>query len=281
MNQHAESEPNSSIGFRGPFLHDAADRLAAGCADLRLLEFTLLRLYFRLAVAERRLSEVARRRRLGMNPIRVLEEERRRMGRELHTGVGQIVAAIRLQVEVIETQLPEPPEAVAQALQRISALAADAMGQVRSISHRLHPPEWQRLDIQTALRQLWEFSGIPQKFEGVLNLPPLVREPGLELKILLYRAAQEAFSNVLRHARAKRVSAALETRGGRLILTVVDDGVGFDVARFAAAPASLESGIGLRAIREQAAAMEGKLTVESGRNGTKLELSTPFDSTDS
>ncbi|MBZ5581352.1 MAG: ATP-binding protein [Acidobacteriia bacterium] len=282
MNQHAESGATSYIGFGRLFVYDAAGHFAAGCADLRLLEWKFLVSYFRLADAERRLSAaVVRQQRPGGNAIRVLEEERRRLGRELHTGVGQMLAAVRLQAEVIGTQLPDAPAAVAQALERISALADDALAQVRSVSRRLHPPEWQRLAIQTALRQLWELSGIPQKFDASLRLPPLAREPGLELKILIYRAAQEAFSNVLRHARASRVNATLEAQGDRLILTVADDGVGFDVAQFLAAPASLESGIGLRAIREQAAAMGGKLAVDSGPNGTKLELSAPFDSTES
>ena len=102
------------------------------------------------------------------------------------------------------------------------------MEQVRGLSLRLHPPEWQRLTIEAAIRQLWELSGIPQRFESSLRIQPLPRQPALESKILAYRAAQEGLSNVARHARATRVEASLETRGGSLAFTIHDNGAGFD-----------------------------------------------------
>jgi signal transduction histidine kinase len=165
---------------------------------------------------------------------------------------------------------------VRQALERISTLSRDALEQVRALSYRLHPPEWQRLTIGEALRQLWELSGIPQSFDASLRIEPLPREPGLELKILTYRAAQEAFSNLAQHARPTRVEASLETRGGRLVLTIRDNGSGFDAAKLFAAPASLASGIGLRSIREQAAGLGGRIDIRSGPEGTTLELSAPY-----
>jgi signal transduction histidine kinase len=205
-----------------------------------------------------------------------VERERQRLGRDLHTGVGQLLTAIRLQIESIETQLPQAPPAVRQALERISTLTRDALEQVRALSNRLHPPEWQRLTIEEALRQLWELSGIPQRFDASLRIEALPLEPGLELKILTYRAAQEAFSNLAEHARATHVEASLETRGGRLVLTVLDNGAGFDAAGLFSAPASLASGIGLRSIREQAAGLGGRIDIRSGPAGTTLELSAPY-----
>ena len=156
------------------------------------------------------------------------------------------------------------------------ALANDALEQVRSVSRRLHPPEWQRLTLETALQQLWDLSGIPQRFAASLRIQPLPHEPDLDVKVLLYRAAQEAFSNVARHARATRVDAALETRDDCAILTVQDDGVGFDVAGLLRGPASVASGIGLRSIHEQAAALGGRLEIESTPTGTRLVVSVPF-----
>jgi two-component system NarL family sensor kinase len=205
-----------------------------------------------------------------------LELERQRLGRELHTGVGQLLAAIRLQLEVIASQLPEPSAVVHQALSRISSLAADALEQVRTVSKRLHPPEWQRLTLEQALHQLWENSGVPQRFEAVLETRPLPQEPDLEIKVLFYRAAQEALSNLVRHARANRITITLEPRDPGVALVVQDNGVGFDVAALLAAPASITSGIGLRSIRDQATAVGGKLEIVSGPNGTKLEVIAPY-----
>jgi two-component system NarL family sensor kinase len=251
---------------------------AAMSAGLLLLESSLLRHYLRLQLAERGLSTFARNRRrgTGRGAARQVELERQRLGRELHTGVGQMLAAIRLQLEVVAALLPDPPALVQHALTRISTLANGALEQVRSVSARLHPPEWQRLTLADALQQLWDISGIPQRFATSLRIQPLPHEPDLEAKVLLYRAAQEALSNVARHARATRVDAALEARGDCAILTIRDDGVGFDVAGLLRGPASVASGIGLRSIREQAAALGGKLEIHSGPTGTTLVVSVPF-----
>jgi signal transduction histidine kinase len=242
------------------------------------LESSLLRHYLRLQLAERDLSRFARDRRrgIGRGAVRQIDLERQRLGRELHTGVGQMLAAIRLQLEIVAALLLDPPGLVQQALDRISTLANDALEQVRSVSARLHPPEWQRLTLADALQQLWDLSGIPQRFEASFRIQRLPHEPDLEVKVLLYRAAQEALSNVARHARATRVEAALETRDDCAILTIRDDGVGFDVAGLLRGPASVASGIGLRSIREQAAALGGRSEIQSGPAGTTLVVSVPF-----
>jgi two-component system NarL family sensor kinase len=190
--------------------------------------------------------------------------------------VGQLLAAIRLQLDAATEQLTDPPAAVRQALERISTLVREALDQVRALSHRLHPPEWQRLTLANAVEQLWSLSGIPARFQASLRVEPLPEEPALELKTLVYRAAQEAFSNIAQHARATRVEASLAARGGWIELRIADNGVGFDLARFLAAPPSVASGIGLRSIREQAAGLGGRLDIATGPNGTTLTLTAPF-----
>ena len=252
-----------------------------GATGLMLIHDNLLRHYFQLQHVERDLSTRARQRRHGggRQSIGLIERERQRLGRELHTGVGQMLAAIRLQLEIIGAQGPEPPAAVKQALGRISTLANEALVQVRSVSGRLHPPEWQRLTLEAALQQLWEISGIPERFQTSLRITLLPHEPALEVKVLMYRAAQEALSNLTRHSRASRIDLTLEPSGGRLVLTIQDNGVGFDTRRQFSAPASVASGIGLRSIREQAASVGGKLVVESSPVGTRLEVSAPFSET--
>jgi two-component system NarL family sensor kinase len=203
--------------------------------------------------------------------------ERQRLGRELHTGVGQALAAIRLQLEVIAVELPQPTANVADALRNIATLTVDTMEQVRNLSRRLHPPEWQRLTLESALRDLWEISGVPQRFEASLRLERLPWEPHLEVKVLIYRGLQEALSNLVRHSRATRVAVSLEIRDGQLCLTVLDNGVGFDAERVFSARASAAAGIGLRSIREIAQELGGRLIVESGPDGTKLVVSVaPF-----
>ena len=239
-------------------------------AALILLEQAFGKRLQRLERCEARL-----RRRVGRRLIRQVEGERRRLGRELHTGVGQLLAAIHIQLELIDTCLPKPPEAVADALQCIGVLAADALDQVRAVSHGLYLPAWQTMPLDDALLQLWEVSGMPQRFTGGVRLEPLPGEPDAATKSLLYRAAQEGLANVVRHSGAHRVDLALEAADERLTLTVADDGVGFDPARTLARAASA-CGIGLRALREQAAVLGGRFDVVSGASGTRLELSVPL-----
>jgi signal transduction histidine kinase len=245
-------------------------------AALRQLEQKLLSNYFRLLRIERRLSEKAARKRPGAGQvaIRQVEVERRRIASELHTGVGQMLAAMRMQLELVTSNLNDPPEVVRQALANLSALSAGALDQVRSVSRRLHPPDWQRLTIVEALRQLWMVSGVPLSFDARLDLAPLAEEPALEIKTLIYRTAQEGLSNIAAHSQARKVAMSLESHGDTLTLTLQDDGVGFDATSLVSTPSNLAAGIGLQTLAEQASAAGAKLQIESGPNGTKLILTT-------
>jgi len=249
-----------------------------GSTDTVRVEDRFLRNYPRLARAEQELSAAVLRRRngSGSRAVRQIELERQRLGRELHTSVGQMLAAIRLQLEVIATQMPNPPETIERALGAIGRLAGDALEQVRGISRRLHPPEWQRLTLETALTQLWDVTGISQRFQARLNIQQLPREPAQEIKVLLYRAAQEALANIARHSGASGVEMALEALDGIVSLTIRDNGRGFDVSKVVTAPASIESGIGLRSIREEAAGLGAKLEINSGPEGTTLRVMAHF-----
>jgi signal transduction histidine kinase len=244
----------------------------------RHLELKLLYAYFRLHSIERRLSSQAARKRRGGGRValRQIELERRRLGSELHTGVGQMLAAIRLQLEIVTTQVVDPPAPVRQALDNIAVLAEQALAQVRSISRRLHPPEWQRLTLEAALLQLWDLSGISLAFEAHLDIQPLGREPEPEVKTLFYRAAQEGISNIIGHSKAHKVSMSLHSRGETLILVLEDDGIGFDLGKLKRRAPSLAAGIGLRSLVEQAQSLGAKIDIESGMNGTKLVLSAQF-----
>jgi two-component system NarL family sensor kinase len=247
-------------------------------ALLLTLEQRFLERLLRLQAAEQRLAAEARRHRggSGLRAIRQIERERQRLGRELHTDVGQLLAAIRIQLEIIEADLPNTPEPVRESLQKISTLAQEALERVRNIARRIHPPEWQRLRLEDALRQHWEVTGMDRRFEARISIQTLERDPGVEIKSLIYRAAQEGIANVMRHAQARRVDLTLLFQNGILRLQMRDDGVGFDAAQVLAAPANVASGIGLRSIREQAAELKGRVSITSGPLGTTLEISVPW-----
>jgi len=247
-------------------------------SDLRGLEGDVLRRFFRLEQTARKLVAHARQRQTGGGraAIEQIEGERARLGRELHTGVGQLLVSILRQAETAEAQLLVDGAEAKQTLGRISSAASEALALVRAVGRRLHPPEWQRLNLETALEQLWQMSGIPQRYQAELNLASLPVQPEPVIKALFYRAAQEALSNIDQHAHASRVRLALAGNAERIELTVWDNGPGIDTAALAAAPALIGAGLGLRSIREQAAAVGGKMALESGPLGTKLVVSAPF-----
>jgi signal transduction histidine kinase len=250
----------------------AGDSLAAVHSPLSELQSRTLQNYFRLLRLQQSLdSRLRRRRSPGTVLIEQLERERARLARELHSGVGQSLSAITVHLELIEKRASELPQDVRGYLERTALLVSEAAREMRNVSHRLHPPDWQALSLAEALRSLWRSSGIPDKFQGSLTIAGLSAEPPHAVLVTLYRAAQEAVANVLRHSAATAITLALEERNRQLVLCIEDNGKGFDPA------ALVPGGIGLRSIREQAASLGGSLRITSGSGGTKLEVTVPLE----
>ncbi|HYA17715.1 MAG TPA: sensor histidine kinase [Bryobacteraceae bacterium] len=197
--------------------------------------------------------------------VQELEAERERLGRELHAGVGQPLAGIRMNLEILDACAASLPEAAAAALDRLHRLADEALEQTRALAHRLHPPAWQQLPLAAALRQLFENSGI----EAALDFDTALREPAHSVRVALYRCAQECLSNVIRHSGATRVEVSLRMAGSRMELAVADNGHGMIEAG---------NGIGIASIRERAGELGGSATITSNQRGTTVVVSIPADS---
>jgi len=255
---------------------DVAPAPSAREAELEELRDRLLVRCFRLENAERSISAAVRqiRPRKTLSPILQIDELRRQLGRELHTGIGQLLVAVKIQADIVETFIPNPIEAVRQALGQISSLVNEALEQVRAVARSVHPPAWGSLTLEGALRQLWGSSGVPQRVEARLDLAPLPDEPVQEIRSLLFGVAQEAISNLLQYSKATRASMTLAIEGKNLVLRIEDNGVGFVVSR--PAKPGVGSGLGLRSLREQASSVGGELTIESSPGSTRLEVRAPY-----
>lgn len=198
----------------------------------------------------------------GRSLLAELERERSRIARELHAGAGQPLAGIKLNLELLGDSVPSMPGAAQEALSRLRVLTDAALDQVRAVSHRLHPPEWQDLTTEDALRKLVESSGLTERFATVVDIGHLAREPGHAAKVALYRCAQECIANIFRHSRANRVEFQLFAEGDQVKLRVADNGKGI-------ATGSGDGGIGLQAIREHVALLGGTVGIfSSPSNGT-------------
>ena len=251
-------------------------------AGLAAVQSSIMRNYFRLLRAQEDLEQRAgtSRGRATAGVLEQMEIERARLAHELHAGAGQALAGIKIHLELIDAALPEPPAAVRASLHRIGLLAQEALRQVRSIAHRTHPAEWESGTLAGALQRLWDMMGVPQKFDACLRIAPLAEEPPHHVRILLYRVAQEALANGVRHARATRIGLFLGPGGGQALeLRVEDNGQGFDANGVLAGAAPSSGGIGLRSMHQQLRWAGGQLRIDSGAHGTRLTAWVPCSET--
>ena len=202
--------------------------------------------------------------------ILALERERSRIAKDLHAGAGQPLAAIRMNLEALDELSALMPVEAAATLMRLRVLTEEALSEVRAVSHRLHPPDWQGLTLEVALERLVAEMGLQAVFpESRIVIRRLNSQPEHAVVVAAYRCAQECFSNVLRHSRATRVDFLLESVDGSILMRVADNGMGIS------GRTGESWGLGLRAIRENVADVDGHLRVFTGRSGTTMEFLFP------
>lgn len=210
-------------------------------------------------------------RRLGRAVWRVQEDERRRLARELHDGLGQNLTALKHRLGQIGSELPPGASAVRDKLDTALALCAGALDDTRNLSRLLRPPILDDLGLEPALRWLARSFSESSGVEAVVELGELPTLDG-ELQTLLFRVAQEALANAARHAQARSVLLHLQQRGAELQLQVVDDGRGFEPGN-----AASSGGNGLGGMRERLRLHGGRLElVAAPGRGTRLRAVVPL-----
>jgi len=208
--------------------------------------------------------------RLGRAVWRVQEDERRRIARELHDGVGQNLTALKHRLAQLGDALPAGDPA-RQHLEAALSLCTGTLEDTRSLSRLLRPPILDDLGLEPALRWLVRSQAEASGLDITLDLPPLPPLDG-ELQTLLFRVAQEALHNVAKHAQAHGVVVRVSVRDGQAQLQVVDDGRGFDVAS-----ALHAGGSGLAGMRERLRLYDGRLELHSAPGeGTRVRATVPL-----
>jgi signal transduction histidine kinase len=198
--------------------------------------------------------------------IRAQEEERGRIARDLHDGIGQTLTALTL---TLDATTPRGGPAVEAALERSRELARDALADTRLAAERIRPPRLAELGLAGVLRSLASAPGGPVSVrvdDGAdERLPP-------EVELEAYRIVQEAVRNATAHARASSIAVTISRVPGGLGVAIADDGIGFD------ATVIPPRRLGIVGMAERASAIDGRLAVQSapGR-GTRIELFVPVN----
>lgn len=256
----------------------AADAAAAGEVDvlarLRRIARENERLFEELLGAERRYRGLARA------VWNVQEEERRRLARELHDGIGQTLTALKNHLDHLAGKAAAAGSRFTEDLAAAAEMAGGAVHDTRELSRLLRPPVLDDLGLVPALR--WLVRTLEKRTGLAIELtvgdelaaePPARLEPDLET--LVFRVVQESLTNTLKHSGAQRAAVALAADAATVHVRIADAGAGFDPdATLDAAPAS--SGVGLPGMRDRAELFGGRLTLTSapGR-GTEIQLSVP------
>jgi len=203
--------------------------------------------------------------------ITAQEAERSRLARDLHDGLSQSLALLSVELEMFGRQPPATPGAVDARMRELSAGVKDLSAEVHRLSHELHPAKLEQLGLVAALRgfckELSTAHGLPIHFEPG-DVPRHLPD---DVALCLYRLAQEALQNVLKHSGATSARVELATHGDEIFLRVADDGRGFDVSAVRT-PGSL----GLVGMQERMRLVHGRVTVESqSGQGTQIEARVP------
>jgi PAS domain S-box-containing protein len=214
---------------------------------------------------------------LNQEMMKVQEEERRSIARDLHDHVAQDLSSLGIACETLFDGEASVPEAVRGRLDEMKAVLQTSIHSVRSLAYGLRPPELDRWGLAKTLheycRELSERSGLAIDFSsagfGNLTLSP-------DAQINLFRIVQEALRNVRKHAKAKRAKVRLVGSFPKIILRIEDDGSGFDVERTLADSVAGKR-MGLRSMSERAGLLGGTLTIRSSAGrGTRLRAEIPF-----
>ena len=222
-----------------------------------------------IALTNARLSEQSRE-------LSVLRE-RARLARELHDAVSQKLFSIRAHARAAAVLAARGAAGASAEMETVATLGAEAHAELRAVIDGLAPPALDGVGLAESLRRYAALAGraqgVPVVFTAACELPSL----GSDVDAALYRVAQEALHNALRHAAASQISVGLSVAARTVVLEIADNGHGFTPAVSSGASSGASSaGLGLASMRERAAAVRGTLVIESPPGGTRVRMTVPI-----
>jgi PAS domain S-box-containing protein len=214
--------------------------------------------------------DITERKRLEREILEISDQERRRIGQDLHDGLCQHLAGIELMSQVLQQKLATKSKAEAARAGEIARHVREAIGQTRSLARGLSPVTLESEGLASALRELAanteKMFGIMCRVECLQTVPSATAATGMHL----YRIAQEAVSNAIKHGKATEVVIRLQSASERLVLNIMDNGSGFPKVM------PRNDGMGLRIMRYRAGMIGGLLSIEQNHaGGTVVSCSVP------
>jgi two-component system NarL family sensor kinase len=208
--------------------------------------------------------------------VQLQDDERRRIGRDLHDSTGQILTALGMQLARLQRRAETENSPTRGLIADCAALAQRCSSDIRTASYLLHPPLLDEIGLLSALR--WLADGISRRSDinVVLQLPETLPRLPRDLELALFRVVQEAISNVHRHAQSPSVTIRLTLDTAAITLEVEDAGLGIPEAFDSGdVPEPIMRGVGLGGMRERLRQLGGQLTILSSPNGTCVRAMVP------
>ncbi len=249
--------------------YDALAQPIGGISEVQTLHATLAHMADEIRSYQRSIQSYA------AAITRSQEDERSRIAHELHDETVQALIALDQRTQMIERIYKRDPEAAATKLSELREMTASTIADVRRVIHNLRPIYLEDLGLAPAIEMLTQSISQPAGLSATYTVEGEIRRLASERELALYRIAQEALSNVVKHAHAHHVQVKLKY-DDLLEVSVSDDGVGFDMPD--RVDALTERGhFGLVGMRERAELIGAQLTIRSSAGaGTTLELRTPL-----
>jgi signal transduction histidine kinase len=260
----------STVYGRAPFPYAS---MAQNILSLQIL-FCLVAvplLFLSAVMADARRTEKSLRK-MSSSLIDAQEQERYRIARELHDDLGQELALMTVKLNGL---LEQSQEALKLGLIDLNDQLSTISTTTREISHGLYPRQLEYIGLATAVKKLCEEMRRGNIFAVNLAMGNLPREMQASVSLCLYRVVQETFHNIMTHSHAKTVEVELGADQRRILLRVIDDGVGFEPNRAA-------SGLGLASMRQRVSSVGGSIDIASSpMAGTRVEVRVPLREHDS
>ena len=203
------------------------------------------------------------------------DEERRRIARELHDSVGQLLAAIGMNSVLLQAESHKLSPDAANRVSENAAMVEEASKQIRTISHLLHPPLLDEVGLASALQ--WYVEGFSErsKIDTKLDIPQKFAGLSKEMELSIFRVVQECLTNIHRHAGSPTAGIRIVQDDACLRVEIEDAGKGIPVEKKAAFGSSAHPGVGLRGMRERVRQLGGTLEVQSNGHGTRVRAILP------